>query len=246
MFLKNLAKKIRGRREARGLKQQDIANALGVSPQAVSKWERGENAPDIAVVGELARLLDVSTDWLLSAPGEDTEVFEATVLVSSVRGAYEKSLQMKPRDFAVWANSVFFPLTEMVLRHEGVPIKYMGDKFLAFFSGTRHRDRAVKMALQARQVLGEDVKVGLSCGEIYLGSVGHPDYAQPDIMGEAVNQAFLTMGWAEEHSGNGIVATEAVVKGLRDPVTYGEAIEAKFLELDHPVFICELDIQPEA
>ena len=73
MLLDDLARKIRSQREKRGLKQQDIANALNVSPQAVSKWERGENAPDIGVLAPLSRILGVSTDWLLSVhePGTD-------------------------------------------------------------------------------------------------------------------------------------------------------------------------------
>ena len=65
MLLGELGQRIRTQRERLGLKQHDIANALQVSPQAVSKWERGENAPDIAVLGELCTLLGVTTDWLL-------------------------------------------------------------------------------------------------------------------------------------------------------------------------------------
>ncbi len=46
------------------LTQADVAEKLGVSPQAVSLWERDENAPDIFKFPELARLYRVSTDWL--------------------------------------------------------------------------------------------------------------------------------------------------------------------------------------
>ena len=67
MNLKELGKRIRAQREKCRLKQVDIANALQISAQAVSKWERGENAPDIAVLLDLTRLLGVSTDWLLGA-----------------------------------------------------------------------------------------------------------------------------------------------------------------------------------
>jgi len=94
MLLEDLGNRIRSQRERLGLKQHDVAHALQVSPQAVSKWERGENAPDIAILGALAKLLGVSTDWLLDTYGEGLDVFEATVFASSVTGAYEKSLQM--------------------------------------------------------------------------------------------------------------------------------------------------------
>jgi len=185
--LEQLANKIRSQREKRGLKQQDIANALHISPQAVSKWERGENAPDIAVLGPLACLLGVSVDWLLSAHEERMDVFEATVLVSSVYGAYERSLGMEPRDFATWANGLFLKLTETTLRYDGIPVKYMGDQYLCFFSGARHRERAVTTAQRSKGLVAEDLKIGLSAGDVHLGSVGHPDYARPDIMGEVVN-----------------------------------------------------------
>ena len=133
MFLPDLAKRIRGQREKRGLKQQDVANALNVSPQAVSKWERGENAPDVAVLTPLSRVLGVTVDWLLGACDEALDVFEASVFVSSVAAAYEKSLNMRARDFAIWANGLFYQLTEMTLRNDGIPVKYMGDRYLAFF-----------------------------------------------------------------------------------------------------------------
>ena len=90
MFLDGIAKRIRSRREERGFKQADIANALQVSAQAVSKWERGENAPDIALLGGLAKLLGVSTDWILGLHEETADVFEATVFVSAVQGLCKK------------------------------------------------------------------------------------------------------------------------------------------------------------
>ncbi|MFC1735863.1 helix-turn-helix domain-containing protein, partial [Candidatus Hydrogenedentota bacterium] len=57
MLLEELGNRIRSQRKKRGLKQRDVANALQISPQAVSKWERGENAPDVGMLSSLARLL---------------------------------------------------------------------------------------------------------------------------------------------------------------------------------------------
>ena len=42
-----LGQRIKGLREKLGLKQRDVAGALQISAQAVSKWERDENYPDI-------------------------------------------------------------------------------------------------------------------------------------------------------------------------------------------------------
>jgi class 3 adenylate cyclase len=240
MLLKDLAGKIRSQREKRGLKQQDIANALNVSPQAVSKWERAENAPDIAVLAPLAQLLDVTTDWLLSVEEKRPDVFEATVLVSSIFGAYSKSLGMTARDFASWANGVFFTLTEITLRYAGVPIKYMGDQYLCFFSGPDHRNRAVKTAVRAKAALGEDLRIGLSSGEVYLGVVGHPDYARPDIMGEVVNIAFLTMQWAETSAKSGVGATAAVAEQAGETVQTGASEVVTFRDIASQVRVYEI------
>ena len=240
MLLDDLARKIRSQREKRGLKQQDIANALNVSPQAVSKWERGENAPDIAVLAPLARILGVSTDWLLSVHEPGTDEFEATVLVSSVRGAYKKSLDMAPRDFALWANGIFYQLTEVTLRHEGVPLKYLGDQYLCFFAGAQHRERAIRTALEARRLVSEDVKFALSAGPVYLGSVGHPDYVRPDIMGEAVNVAFLANGWADTHGKTGIAATASVLDGTEGRYARGKPHLVSFKGMQHKVRVFEV------
>lgn len=244
MLLKDLGNRIRLRREKRGLKQQDIANALELSPQAVSKWERGENAPDITVLEPLARLLDVSVDWLLTAREQPKDTFGAAVFVSSFHGAHEKALDMLPSDFALWANGMFYQLTEICLGHEGVPIKYMGDQFLCFFAGVRGEDRALSAALQARSVISESLVVGLSSGEIYLGSVGHADYARPDIMGEVVNIAFLTQDWADKKAESGLAATGEFMKSLsqsaKKKVKTGRREDVRFRGVSRQVNVCEL------
>jgi len=246
MVLKDLGNRIRGRREKLGLKQQDVANSLGISPQAVSKWERGENAPDITVLEPLARLLGVSTDWLLSAEERPRDVFDAAILVSSIRGAHEKALSLHPREFALWANGIFYQLTEITLGREGVPIKYMGDEYLCFFAGSRKEERAFDVAAQARAILGKDIRIGLSTGEIYLGSVGHPEYARPDIMGDVVNIAFLTMAWVDRKNRTGLGATAEFVQALpeaaRKKLTVKKQEKTRFLGVAEQVCVQELEL----
>lgn len=54
-------------RRERGLTQRELANRLGVSCQAVSKWENGENLPDAGILLPLAEALHTTADALLSA-----------------------------------------------------------------------------------------------------------------------------------------------------------------------------------
>lgn len=71
-----LGKRIAALRRDKGLKQDDLAQQLGVTPQAVSKWENDQTCPDITLLPQLARILGVSVDELLSgkAPEEEPPV----------------------------------------------------------------------------------------------------------------------------------------------------------------------------
>ena len=51
-------------RRERGLTQGEFGELLGVTAVAVSKWERGESLPDIAVLKNISLLFGVSLDWL--------------------------------------------------------------------------------------------------------------------------------------------------------------------------------------
>lgn len=62
----NIGRFIMDRRKELGLTQQQLADKLHVSFQAVSKWENGTTYPNIEILYDLAILLDVTTDELLS------------------------------------------------------------------------------------------------------------------------------------------------------------------------------------
>lgn len=61
-----LGSRIADRRRARGLTQGQVAVRMGVSPQAVSKWERGLACPDLVFLDDLADLLGVGIEELLT------------------------------------------------------------------------------------------------------------------------------------------------------------------------------------
>lgn len=196
MNLVELGLRIKNLREQRGFKQRDVANALQISAQAVSKWERGENAPDIAVLLDLTKLLGVTTDTLLGRKETEDDTFDATVFCTSLNGFAHRSATLPPREVARWANGLFHLVTESVARYDGVPVKYVGDGFLGFFSGPNHAKRAVQAALDARtHVPTQDLVLTVHTGDIYLGKIGHNEYARPDIIGDTVNTAFLILNW---------------------------------------------------
>ena len=59
-------------RREKGLTQEELAEKLGVSSQAVSKWENDASCPDISLLPQLCRILSISTDELLT--GNNNEV----------------------------------------------------------------------------------------------------------------------------------------------------------------------------
>ena len=61
-----LSEKILYSRKRAGLSQEALADMVGVSRQAVSKWETGEALPETAKLAALGAALGVSLDWLLS------------------------------------------------------------------------------------------------------------------------------------------------------------------------------------
>ena len=218
MDLGELGARIKKRREARGLKQSDIASALRVTPQAVSKWERGENAPDIVVLVPLSRLLDVSVEWLLGGSPGERETFDAVVMVTMVRGYAERSRTESPQALAAWINGLHHTVTESIKHFDGVPVKYVGDGALAFFSGEGLTARAASSALRVCRLL-DGVVVALHRGPVYLGRIGHDDYAAPDILGATVNTAFMVLPHVPRRCPSRVGATASLRPGLPQEVT---------------------------
>lgn len=60
-----LSENLKKYRILKNLTQEDIAQYLGVTPQSVSKWERGECYPDITFLPALANILETSIDLLI-------------------------------------------------------------------------------------------------------------------------------------------------------------------------------------
>ena len=75
-----LDEKLTQARKAAGLTQADVAARLDVSRQAVSRWEGGQSKPSTERLLELARIYDVSLDWLCSdvADEKSFEVVESS------------------------------------------------------------------------------------------------------------------------------------------------------------------------
>ena len=66
-----LGKRIIANRKRLGLTQDQLAEKLGITAQAVSKWENDLSCPDISILPQLADIFGITTDELL---GRETPV----------------------------------------------------------------------------------------------------------------------------------------------------------------------------
>ena len=61
-------------RKTKGMTQEELAGKMGVSPQAVSKWENDISCPDIGLLPQLAGMLGVTTDELLTGKNDQVKL----------------------------------------------------------------------------------------------------------------------------------------------------------------------------
>ena len=82
-----IADRIQELRKSKGISQEELADNIGVSRQAVSKWESNQSAPDIDKIIALSDFFEVTTDYILKGintinykdKSEDTMQFSANI-----------------------------------------------------------------------------------------------------------------------------------------------------------------------
>lgn len=87
----NLADRIQTLRKAKGISQEELADKLGVSRQAVSKWEGEQSSPDLERIILMSDYFEVTTDYLLkgieapaSAEGKEKQDAHVFMIVATV------------------------------------------------------------------------------------------------------------------------------------------------------------------
>lgn len=103
-----LSAKLREQRRRLEMTQEDVANALGVAPQTVSKWERSETYPDITLLPALANLFDVTVDELLGME-QIREAHRIGMVYTEARailrqGDWQSAVEVYEQALRIWPN----------------------------------------------------------------------------------------------------------------------------------------------
>ena len=103
-----IGENIRAMRLRQGLTQEQVAQQLGVTYQAVSKWENGTNTPDIALLPDIASLFGVTIDALFNqdatSPLEGLPLeYDGIISIVQLRGrqVLKVTQRMSPDDPAI-------------------------------------------------------------------------------------------------------------------------------------------------
>ena len=70
IYMQRLGERIEALRREKDMSQSALGEALGITAQAVSKWERGQSFPDLSRLDDLAQILEVSVAYLLTGEKE--------------------------------------------------------------------------------------------------------------------------------------------------------------------------------
>ena len=116
-------------RKVVNLTQADVAEKMGVTPQAISKWERGESLPDISLLTDLAKLYGVSVENILNGNekkeislesiGESLNAFVSEDLFTLIKEDFETAegiwdLTVTPDVFLFITNSQKIQLLDII------------------------------------------------------------------------------------------------------------------------------------
>lgn len=131
-----VANRLQQLRKAKGLSQEELANILGLSRQAISKWERAETSPDTDNLICLAKLYNISIDKLLDTSESMEEIKEriAQERIDSIDKEMDKKIEVEKEsiDEETFENSIVDEFSEEENELKKVADEKMGRVILVF------------------------------------------------------------------------------------------------------------------
>lgn len=175
---------LRALRQKKNITQEALANHLGITPQAVGKWERGEGFPDITLLPVIALYFGVTIDDLLNVGQARIDMMiesyraESHALLNA--GNTEENLALWERAYTELPNDcrVINGLMNALLTHERYPVPRdvlcrvidLGERVMRESTDTNLRNGVIQSLCYAYDDIG-DKKNALHyadmCGDVY-------------------------------------------------------------------------------
>ena len=118
-----IGKFIQEKRKSVNLTQEELAEKLGVTDRAVSKWERGLNMPDASIMLDLTNILGISVNELLSGEVIKKEDYmnkaeDKLIELQAKNQSYAKQLLTLEWVISILGLLIFLPLTYIAAEFE--------------------------------------------------------------------------------------------------------------------------------
>ena len=102
----NIGSSLRNLRQKKGATQEEVASAIGVTAQAVSKWERGEGYPEITLLPNIAGYFGVTLDTLCGIDQLQQNEEISSIVNSAIDASYEDRVRIAREGLAKFPYSI--------------------------------------------------------------------------------------------------------------------------------------------
>ena len=181
---------------------------------------------------------------------------ELTIFFSDIRSFTSISETMDPQKLTKFLNRYFTPMSDIVLKHQGMIDKYIGDAVMAFYNAPldlkEHASSACRSALEMideLEVLNKEFKkeglpeikigIGLNTAEVVVGNMGSAKRFNYTVIGDGVNLASRVEGLNKVY-GTHILVTEFTKACISDEFLTRELERVKVKGKEEEVMLYEL------
>lgn len=179
-----------------------------------------------------------------------------TILFSDIRGFTSISEKLKPEQLVRLLNEYLSAMTTIILKHDGLVDKYIGDAIMAFWNAPlnqpKHARLACSAAVEMIKKLGEiqekwkkeklphiDIGVGLNTGDAVIGNMGSYDRFDYTAIGDNINLGSRLEGLTKQY-GVRIIISEATYAQVKNEFAARKLDLVSVKGRTKPIFIYEL------
>lgn len=176
---------------------------------------------------------------------------EASVLFCDIRSFTSLTEKSKPEALFRFLNSYFYVMNQIIIKHNGIIDKYMGDAILAVFP--KKCEDALNCAIEIQFTLSKNkfrlsdqeifvnAGIALHYGDLLLGVIGGEKLLQTTVISDTVNTCSRLQSLTKTYGAN-IIISEMILQSLEDPSFYNIRFldHASVLGKEDTIYICEI------